>query len=286
MRKKTLLVGALLAFATLFTACDNWKKGTAKAVEKEVTEEVSVTEDPSVLKVDSVKFDVHWELSDPELAEYTGGEKPGLKCVIDVPSFKQNPVLANAIMEWINEHFGGTYKGDMKDVKSMVKAYIKFCRKEEGGMGSDAQYEFEIRKIYENENVVTYLMSGYDYAFGAAHGMPYINGASFRKSDGKLFGWNMFSNTADLQASLKRGLMDYFDVTEDSELEDNLMVDGIYSVNNLPKPDSDPWITKDGVEMVYQSYEVACFAAGQPNVVIPTAQAKTMLTATASKLLE
>lgn len=288
MKKKILIAGAALAMTTVFTACENKNNNAVKDATKEqlAKKPAEAKADLSVLEVDSVEVDEHWALSDPTMAEFAGETKPGLHCVIDVPSFEQSPVLANAIMEWMNERcFGGVYKGDLKDVKAMIAAYIESCQEEEGGMGPDAQYEFEVRKVYENDKVVTFMMHGYDYAFGAAHGMPYINGASFRKSDGKLFGWNMFVENADLQASLKKGLKEYFDVTTDEELEENLLMDDVNSVNYLPKPATDPWITKDGVEMIYQSYEVACYAAGQPNVVIPTDVVKKMLTASAVDLL-
>lgn len=245
--------------------------------------------DLSMLCVDSVTVDTTWALSDPDLRDMVEeGVQPGLKCVVDVPRAEQAPVLANAVMEWINEWcLDGCCGDDLKDIRSMIAEYVTYVCKQEAdaGMGADAQYEFQIRKVYENANVVTFLFTSYDYAFGAAHGDGYTRGATFRKSDGKRFGWNMFRLSANLQPQLKKGLMAYFEVKTDKELEENLMVDNLYSADYLPKPQTDPWVTEEGVVMLYQSYEAACYAAGHPTLVIARDELEPLLTATAYKLI-
>ena len=286
MKKRVLLVSTVVAALGLFSACQQKPAG----VPTSVAEVVAPSADLSTIKVDSIVMDTTWALKDKDLIEYIGDDvNPGLNCVIDVPSVEQSPILANAVMEWVNERcLGGYFDGDVTDVKAMLRAYIKqSCSEEFGyGMGSDTQFQFEIRKVYENNNLITFVCTGDDYAFGAAHGMPYLYGATFRKSDGKRFGWNMFRGNAELQPALKSGLMKYFDASTNEELAENLMVDELYSPDYLPKPVTDPWITKDGVEMVYQSYEIACFAAGQPSVTISAKEAEKLLTPTMAKLMK
>lgn len=244
--------------------------------------------DLNEIHLDSVVVDTTWTLTDEYLSEMMGDETavPGLKCVVDVPSASQAPLLANAVMEWVSETcMSGTYNADLMNVKAMVADAIDVQKNDHNGMGSDCYREFSIRKVYENASLITFVCSGYDYAFGAAHGSPYCIGATFRKTDGKIFGWNMFRQNAELQPFLKDGLKKYFEVTTDDELSESLMMDDLYSVEYLPKANNNPWVTKEGIVMQYQAYEIACYAAGQPVVVVPVDKADELLTATAKKLI-
>ena len=46
----------------------------------------------------------------------------------------------------------------------------------------------------------------------------------------------------------------------------------------LPLPITDPWITSNGVEFIYQQYEIAAYACGMPNVTLPLDALKELLT--------
>lgn len=286
MNKMKLTAGVFAATMCVATGCR--QKGEEPSVPVTVEEVQHPMADLSEIHLDSVTVDTTWALTDEYRSETMGDEDavPGLKCVVDVPSASQAPLLANAVMEWINEIcMSGTYDGDLMDVKAMVADAINNQKKDSGGICSDSYREFNIRKVYENAALITFVYSGYDYAFGAAHGSPYCVGATFRKTDGKIFGWNMFRQNADLQPFLKEGLKKYFEVSTDDELSESLMMDALYSVEYLPKAINNPWVNKDGIVMQYQAYEIACYAAGQPYVVIPVDKVDNLLTTTASKLI-
>lgn len=79
----------------------------------------------------------------------------------------------------------------------------------------------------------------------------------------------------------------YFGVVTDDELMDNLQLNNeLYNINNLPLPETDPWITKDGVFFSYAPYEIASYAAGAPSFVIPISKVKNHVTSTAKTFFD
>lgn len=96
----------------------------------------------------------------------------------------------------------------------------------------------------------------------------------------------MFSNYEGLQPSIKQGLKRYFEVSTDQELEEHLIFlpEG-NTINSLPMPSSDPWLTPNGLTMSYGAYEIACYGDGEPTFTIPFNNIKNCLTATAKKLI-
>ena len=143
--------------------------------------------------------------------------------------------------------------------------------------------QVSLRKTYETKDFVTYTMEYYSYD-GGAHGMSTTEGATFRKSDGRKFGWDIFSlkGRNELQDLIKAGLKSYFKISSDEDLKNNLLEGNIFYI---PLPTSVPYFTKEGVHFVYQPYEIACYAAGMPSFTIPYSQIKGKLTYTTSRMI-
>lgn len=186
-----------------------------------------------------------------------------------------NAILLQNVREWINEELGGTYEGDLNDADAMFKYYSTNL-----GIGQDeeeTQSTISIKKIYENEKIVTFQSEAYSYA-GGAHGFGYEMGTTFRKSDGKIFTKDMVQKLYELQPYIKRGLKKYFGAVSDEELMENLQIDAsLYNVNNLPIPEASPWITEKEVLFRYRSYEISYGAAGQPFFSVPISEIKSFL---------
>ena len=90
-----------------------------------------------------------------------------------------------------------------------------------------------------------------------------------------------------IQNDIKAGLKKYFGVGTEDELMDNLQLNNeLYNINNLPLPETDPWITKDGVFFSYAPYEIASYAAGAPSFVIPISKVKNHVTSTAKTFFD
>ena len=110
---------------------------------------------------------------------------------------------------------------------------------------------------------------------------------SAKKIDGKKFSKDMIMRPYAIQNDIKAGLKKYFGVVTDDELMDNLQLNNeLYNINNLPLPETDPWITKDGVFFSYAPYEIASYAAGAPSFVIPISKVKNHVTSTAKTFFD
>ena len=223
------------------------------------------------------------------------------KIVVDFPT-SGNPILVNAIREYISESLGisyagemennmqGSYSGDLGDGQKMIDYYFDLKYKEfknahdemaEHMQGDTPTFasETEIHYLYETDKFVTYEMKKYE-DMGGAHGGTFISGMTFRKSDGRRVDWELF--TKSMQDVIKKGLKKYFEVNTDEELENSLSLENTYM---LPLPATPPVFTKEGVLFTYQQYEIAAYAAGLPSFIVPYDEAKSLMNTTGKNLL-
>ncbi len=223
------------------------------------------------------------------------------KIVVDFPT-SGNPILVNAIREYISESLGisyagemennmqGSYSGDLGDGQKMIDYYFDLKYKEFKNahdemaehMQSDTPTfasETEIHYLYETDKFVTYEMKKYE-DMGGAHGGTFIAGMTFRKSDGRRVDWDLF--TKSMQDVIKKGLKKYFEVNTDEELENCLSLENAYL---MPLPVTPPVFTKEGVSFTYQQYEIAPYAAGLPSFIVPYNEAMALMNTTGKNLL-
>lgn len=223
------------------------------------------------------------------------------KIIVDFPT-SGNPILVNAIREYISESLGisyagemennmqGSYSGDLGDGQKMIDYYFDLKYKEfknahdemaEHMQGDAPTFasETEIHFLYETDKFVTYEMKKYE-DMGGAHGGTFISGMTFRKSDGRRVEWDLF--TKSMQDVIKKGLKKYFEVNTDEELENSLSLENTYL---LPLPATPPVFTKEGVLFTYQQYEIAAYAAGLPSFIVPYDEAKSLMNSTGKNLL-
>ena len=196
------------------------------------------------------------------------------ECSIKVqyPTDTTSP-LAKIINEYINETLGSSYTGNPFEAKAMVSHYIAECLKpdeDEGEMPEDmppGEDKTEISKLVETDKFITYEVSGYSYA-GGAHGSASYDGMTFRKSDGRRMGWNVFvkTNEANFKNLVKKGLKEYWEIKTDAELAERLLD---VELDAIPLPGAAPLFTEEGVKFAYGQYEIAPYAAGMPQFVVP-----------------
>ena len=214
----------------------------------------------------------------------------------DCPIFK-TAALTKTINEWLSETMGGTYEGAYNETMPIAKHYINsaFCRDsadytelKKDYFGNDREWKYayncNVQKTGETAKFVTYEYSCYEYQ-GGAHGSTFVTGQTFRKSDGRRIGWEVFNNSFDegFQNVIKAGLRNYFNAKNDDELKSNLLLDNIYII---PLPKCPPLFTADGVKLVYGQYEIAPYAAGTPQFTIPYSQLNNFLNFTAKSLIK
>lgn len=153
---------------------------------------------------------------------------------------------------------------------SLEVAEGDFVQFEDDGITTTYEYDYSVRKAYETPAFVTYVSHNYVYS-GGAHGGVNFSGAVFALADGRQYGWNnMFEPEAldAVRGLIAAGLMaDYFKVDTQEAFMSVLQLDP--GATELPLPVASPVFMAEGVEFVYQQYEIACYAAGIPTCTIP-----------------
>ena len=191
-----------------------------------------------------------------------------------------NPVLVQNVREWINEALGGTYQGLLDDANAFFNHYAKDLNKVDEGYGEYVQNKIHL--VYENERIITFLHES-SYYGGGAHGISASTGTTFRKSDGKIFTNDLIREYHKLKPAMARGLRDYFSVSTDEELLERVQLESRLcgNIDDIPAPNSHPWITAEGIVFLYVPYEIACYADGSPTFVLPVSEVEPYVMATA-----
>ncbi len=89
----------------------------------------------------------------------------------------------------------------------------------------------------------------------------------------------------DIQPLLVRGLMQYFGEFEAGLTEEDLFGQLMLEEERvIPLPTWDPYPSEAGLVFTYQQYEIASYAAGMPEFVLPYADVKEFLSADAARV--
>lgn len=255
MKKFTLLyIGALIFLG----ACSSDDKNRKTFERPRVEADTLTREEPDTLPVAS------------QFSTTTFSEKKGdSKLVIDYPE-SGNPVLLDSIRTWISLSLGGSFRGNMDSGGAFFRHYLSQLG-QDPEMDDDefnGTQEDEFKIAYKNDVIVTYRHKYYEY-LGGAHGSGGDFGTTFLMADGRIFSKSCFSAYKNLHAEIVSGLKRYFSAKSDSQLLGNLI--GPETIEAIPMPALDPWITEEGVNFAYTQYEIAPYSAGTPHFVIPAA---------------
>lgn len=144
---------------------------------------------------------------------------------------------------------------------------------------------FTISNLCDAKKYVTFTNTNYIYT-GGAHGGTFTLGQTFNAADGKRLEWeNMFASESlpQLAQLVKEGLRtQYFKVETGEELQKALFV----NAEQLPLPAVQPYFTAEGVNFIYQQYEIAPYSAGLPACVLPYKDVKSLMTPEAAALVD
>jgi hypothetical protein len=229
------------------------------------------------------------------------GDKVQVDLHIFYPESGANQYVVNAVREFITEQLGGSYEGRLDDGQALLQHYGDSIRDYLVGeyQGDLADMDEEsingyyrnivIMKVYETARLVTFAYDE-DIYLNGAHGSHAAYGVTFRKSDGRRFGPDMLRDvySEDMYLLLKEGLMQYFSdmsqepVNTDEKLKEFILTDD--DVNYLPLPNHAPFITADGVNFIYQPYEISFYAAGSPQFIVPLDSMQRFFTVTAQRM--
>ena len=204
--------------------------------------------------------------------------------------------LTNSVNEWTSEILGNSYTGNYSDSKKMITYYVnetlrslqeivvEDAEEPEGPEGGLSLFRnFYISKMSEGKSYLTMSFSC-DEFIGGCHGLLTQSGVTFRKSDGRRIGWDVFFTYRDgFEELMTDSLKAYFGVATDEELRSQLLKDNEYPL--VPLPRCGPLFTTKGVLFQYQSYEITCYANGMPYFILPYEQLKPYMTETARRLV-
>ena len=237
------------------------------------------------LKIDTISFSKKEEIYD-------------LQLFADYPVAGDDTLVAR-VRAFINDYMGGVYDGPMDDAQAMIKRngeYMYGVLMERCGDVDPEEvnglflYKI-INKLCETNTFVTIQAITSEYT-GGIHGISFESGHSFSKATGESFGYDMMKNLESraFNQLIKTGLKQFFTKEgndpqdmSDQDLKDELVSFG-GSIDELPLPDTEPYLTKEGVTFIYQPYEISYYAAGKPQFTIPFDVAKPYLTTKAIKL--
>lgn len=148
------------------------------------------------------------------------------------------------------------------------------------------EYEFGLKKIDDTDRYVVFQSMDYIYMGGAHGGVTGLGCLTFSKKDGsRVEDFVDASRLQEMQPVLIKGLLEYYsdmgyDTTWD-ELKESLFIDdGV-----LPLPTWPLYPSEDGLNFVYQQYEIASYAEGMPSFTVPYADIEPFLTPEARALL-
>lgn len=186
-----------------------------------------------------------------------------------------NFFVINNIREWMSEQMGGTYAGDLSSASLLFDHYRKAVLRDfqENIIpdmpkidGMACYKDMKFKKLNETDRYVTFLYTQEGFS-GGAHGWYLMEGQTFRKSDGRRIDYSIFRTESldDLRELVQDNIFtQYFD-------SDKEQMEGALTMENndyFPLPVTAPIFRADGVEFIYQQYEISCYAAGLPACVI------------------
>lgn len=209
---------------------------------------------------------------------------------IDYPE-TGNQALINGIREWIFDQTSCAPTTDINNCDSIVKEYvannldnIKEIATElsEYGSAQGCSNDIDIKKTFEDDKFITYVNTSYSY-MGGAHGSQTKNGVTFRKSDGKVYGYNMLNPTKEDEITklIEKTLADNLGFDSVDKLKEVLFLPE-YSTT-VPMPVCDPYLDKDSMVFVYQQYEITPYVMGIPTARIALKDLKPYLSPSFAK---
>ena len=137
-------------------------------------------------------------------------------------------------------------------------------------------YDDDISVSDVTDGYVTFESCGYDYRAGA-HGMPWQYRFTADRATGKQLKWAdiiKISMKTKLKPLLKKAVLDqYFNDAPDM-------------MDSFDLPGAEPALTPKGVWFGWGAYEIACFAAGMPECVVPYDKLQDYLTDYAKEVID
>ena len=209
------------------------------------------------------------------------------------PRFSGNEDDTEALMGYYEErtlrHVDGLSQADFDDRERSIRENAELTDAEKAELVAEApkwSYEYKLQKLSETERYLVFSAQEYVYMGGAHGGIIGAGFPTFDLQDGHQVTPVLRPDCVeDIQPLLVRGLMQYFGEFEAGLTEEDLFGQLMLEEERvIPLPTWDPYPSEAGLVFTYQQYEIASYAAGMPEFVLPYADVKEFLSADAARV--
>lgn len=222
-----------------------------------------------------------------ELATYAAADSVSTpddgiaRAAISIESPIHNSVVADSVNAWILQsvnaicssvgiNLPAADKVDQTLADNFVKTVMTDFRSqlsdpEWAPIGLDMSVAFTCDTV--TDRFASFLNATYTY-MGGAHGSMLYYGRTINLKDASWITWDMIPRDKDeafLKLVLENLASQYFESSEAEAVGQLFLPDS----DTLPYPVADPLFSADGLQVIYQQYEIGPYAIGSPSCVIP-----------------
>lgn len=130
-------------------------------------------------------------------------------------------------------------------------------------VGWEAKMNSEV--VYEDDNILTLVFNAYTFT-GGAHGYGSTSLLNFDKRKGiELENWELFEDIEGFQKFTETK----FRIQEDIPQDENINATGFMFERDIFHLAENIGYTKDGIQLIYNQYEVASYADGPKTLTLP-----------------
>lgn len=152
----------------------------------------------------------------------------------------------------------------------------------------DFQWEciYNLNRVLDEDRYCVFYSEMYQYLGGMHGGISGSGYITYSKADGRRVTGILDPDAVmDMQDLLVQGIARYFaesgeEIPEDQVINYLFIEDGI-----IPLPKNEPYLSEDGLTLIYQQYEIAPYVIGMPQFTIPYDEVRPFMTEEARKLL-
>lgn len=168
--------------------------------------------------------------------------------------------LVKALRNYIKDCLDKRFTGSLERPDELLKKVISDKKDVQFGDEGESLTQ-DIQVIYTDPSIITLSDTGYSY-YGGAHGSSWNSGATFLIKNGQKFALTMLPPYPRMKQFILRGLAKHFNTTESN------LSDYVFNPKDIAYPGV-VIITKEGLNFLYQPYEIAPWSSGAPVSVVP-----------------
>jgi len=190
---------------------------------------------------------------------------------INIPNALDDSAVSEAINRSLREEIISILSfAEDEDIDSPEKAIQSFTesyKEVKTKFPDEVPWETEIdgKVIYEDGNIITILMNSYSFT-GGAHGYASTAYLNFDKKQGaELDNWDLFDDLEGFEKYAEAKFREQEKIPEDGNINDTGFMfesDSFHLPNNIG-------YTPDGLKLIYNQYEVASYADGPIELILP-----------------